>query len=678
MRLLNFTIIRLTVCLIIGILIGYFTKLNVSLLLFICPVLIVLLSVTLFFKKYSKKSIWSGIIIYLTTICCGILSITVHNQSNFSNHYTKSVIIDNNTSHLISFRIREVLKPGSFHNKYTIDILKIDDKNVLGRSLLNVIKDSSSAALKVDDILLAKTQFKDLIPPLNPHQFDYKNYLKKKHIYHQLFLSNNELFKVSNEKHTIYGYASSFREMINVKLDQLNFDPDVTAIINALLLGQRQDISKEIYDSYTQAGAIHILAVSGLHVGIILFLLNFLFKPIEQFRHGIHIKTVLLVAILWGFAIVAGLSASVVRAVTMFTIVAIALNLKRPTNVYNTLAISMFFLLLVKPTFLFDVGFQLSYLAVFAIVIIQPMLFNSWSIKNRVIKFFWSVFTVSIAAQIGVLPISLYYFHQFPGLFLISNMVIIPFLGIILGYGIIVIGLALGNLLPDTIARSFAYIIDSMNVFVSWISDQEAFILKHISFSLEHVLISYLLIALIINLFKVKTARNFIFLLFGIVVCQTVLIINKKENSANSFIVFHKSRHSIIGHKKADSLYLYLNIQDSTLKNHKMISNYNIGAHIKNTKVDSTQNVYLFNNRKLLVVDSLGVYNTNTFKPDMVLLQYSPKINLERLINTLQPDMIISDGSNYKSYQKRWAKTCEAKKIPFHQTSKKGAFIYCY
>src|SRR5690606_19444616 len=105
------------------------------------------------------------------------------------------------------------------------------------------------------------------------------------------------------------------------------------------------------------------------HIGIILLILSSALKPIEAIKHGKFIKTILLIFILWGFAIIAGLSASVTRAVTMFSVVAIAMNLKRPTSIHNTLSISMFVLLLIKPMFLFDVGFQLSYLAVFSIVI---------------------------------------------------------------------------------------------------------------------------------------------------------------------------------------------------------------------------------------------------------------------------------------------------------------------
>jgi competence protein ComEC len=675
-KLLNFTIIKLTLCLIIGILLGYFTSINLTFFVYSSIALLVILGISLLITKLQyKQSIWFGIIVYLATITLGGLTIKVHEQSSWKNHYTKYTPISTDSVPLITFRIREVLKSGNYYDKYIIDILKINNTKVSGKSLLNVEKDTLIAKFEVDDILIAKTPFKDLIPPLNPHQFSYKNYLKKKHIYHQLFVVNTSLLKTEHKSNTIFGLASALRIHINSKLKQFNFKTDELAIINALLLGQRQDISKEIYNSYTKAGAIHILAVSGLHVGIILLILNFVFKPIEYVKHGKIYKTFILVLILLSFAIIAGLSASVVRAVSMFTIVAIAMNLNRPTNVFNTLAISMFFLLLFKPTFLFDVGFQLSYLAVFAIVIFRPMLYNLWHPKHFLFKFLWGIFTVTLAAQFGIIPISLFYFHQFPGLFFISNLVIIPFLGAILGFGIIIIGLALLNILPELLASTYGNIIGLMNTFVNWISNQESFLFKDISFNIEHVLISYLLLILIINFIKQKTYRSVIYLLIAILFSQCYFIYDAYKSNSKAFVIFHKSRYSIIGFKNKNQLNLHHNLNDSVLKYDKVITNYKVGEHITKTKRDTIQPVYIANSKKVLVID-IGIYNVKTFTPDIILLRNSPKINLKRLIDSLRPKLIISDGSNYKSYQERWAQTCKAQKIPFHQTSKKGAFIY--
>ncbi|MCL6294134.1 ComEC/Rec2 family competence protein [Jejuia spongiicola] len=679
MKLLNFTIIKLTCFLIIGIIISYLYPISIHSSLYLTTALLILLFICfLIARKQFIKTIWFGVFAYILMISVGVLATSFHNQKNFSNHYSKLVSLEKDTAKTVTFRIREVLKPGNYYDKYVIDILNINNVTVSGKSLLNIQKDSTQSVLKVDDIIVSNTAFQNLIHPLNPYQFDYKKYLKKKYIYHQIFAKNNSLLKVSTDTHTLFGIADDIREYINLKLKPYHFKPDELAIINALLLGQRQDISEEVYTSYTNAGAIHILAVSGLHVGIILIILSLVFKPIERLKHGRLIKTILLVLCLWCFALIAGLSASVTRAVTMFSIVAIAINLKRPTNIYNTLAISMFVILLFKPMFLFDVGFQLSYLAVFAIVAIDPILYNLWKPKNWLIDKYWHTLTVTVSAQFGIIPISLFYFHQFPSLFFISNLVIIPLLGIILGLGILVILLAVTNLLPNFIANVYGYIISGMNNFVGWVSKQESFLFKDIAFSLLYVLVSYLAIITLIKFLKKRNVFNLKLLLISVLIIQCAFIYSIYKKSSNQFIVFHKSRYTLLVNNSNNNLLVAHDFDSLTQLKNKIIKDFTIGNQIKTIEKDTLKSVYILNNKKLLVIDSLGVYNIKLFKPDYVLLRQSPKINLNRLIDSIKPKHVIADGSNYKSYIERWEAICKKRKLPFHQTSKKGAYIINY
>ena len=206
---------------------------------------------------------------------------------------------------------------------------------------------------------------------------------------------------------TLFGFSAKLRTQVQEALKIYNFKKSELAVINALLLGQRQAVSKELITDYQRAGAIHILAVSGLHVGIILLILSFLLKPIERMKYGTFIKTLCIVILLWTFAFIAGLSASVVRAVTMFTFLAIGLFFKRKYVVEFSFISSLFFLLLINPMFLFEVGFQLSYLAVFGILWTQPKIYSIWKPTFKIIDFFWQLCTVSIAAQIGILPLHL-------------------------------------------------------------------------------------------------------------------------------------------------------------------------------------------------------------------------------------------------------------------------------
>ncbi|TWO33305.1 ComEC family competence protein [Seonamhaeicola sediminis] len=679
MQLLNFTVIKLTICLIIGIVASYLVNISTQTSLYLtCSLFFILIVVFIVVKKQFIKTIWFGVLSFLTMISIGILTTSFHSEKNLPNHYSQHILDSKDTLKLVSFRIREVLKPGTYYDKYVIDILKINDTEVNGKSLLNIEKDSLQSALKVDDIYITKSDFKDLTPPLNPNQFDYKNYLEKKYIYHQLFIKKQSLMMVSANTHTLFGLANNIREYINFHLKPYNFEPDELAIINALFLGQRQDISEEVYSSYTNAGAVHILAVSGLHVGIILLILNFVFKPIEQLKRGYLLKTILLVSILWAFAVIAGLSASVTRAVTMFSIVAVAMNLKRPTNIFNTLAISMFIILLFKPLFIFDVGFQLSYLAVFAIVIIDPLLYKLWKPKNWLLDKYWHTLTVTMAAQFGIIPVSLYYFHQFPGLFFISNLVIIPLLGIILGFGILVLLLAILNVLPQFVASSFGYVIGWMNSVVTWISNQETFLIKDIPFGVLQVVASYILVVSLVRLFIKKNYKALKLFLIAVILFQVSVIYTQYQSPKNQFIVFHKSRHSLIGNITKNKITVANDFDSITQLQNKIIKDYTIGNYIGNIENTAIETLYLLNNKKVLVVDSLGIYNVKSIKPDYILLRQSPKLNLDRLIDSVKPKHIIADGSNYKSYIENWERTCIKRKLPFHQTSKKGAFIINY
>ena len=675
MKSLNFIIIKFTLCLIAGTLLSHFFSITFIQILYSVLGLLIVLFITLHIAgRTLKKTIWFGLVAYLLMITLGILTYTTHHHKNFPQHYINSEVIETSVLNDITFRIKERLKPTRYHNKYIVELFKINTLSAQGKVLLNIQKEDTSKLYNVDDILLIHSEFQEIRSPLNPNQFNYRSYLEKQYIFHQLFTEQHLIFEISSKRQTIFGYADALRQTINNRLNTYDFKPEELAIINALILGQRQDMDRGMYTEYANAGAIHILAVSGLHVGIILMMLSFVLKPIENLKGGKVVKVIIILALLWSFAVIAGLSASVTRAVTMFSIVAIAMHLKRPTNIYNTLSISMFILLLAKPMFLFDVGFQMSYLAVFAIVSIQPLLYKLWLPKWKVTDYFWQIFTVTMAAQLGVAPISLFYFHQFPGLFFISNLAIIPFLGLILGFGILVILLSLLNILPEIIANLYGRLISAMNHVVSWVSKQEAFLIKDISFEATHVIATYLLLVALVLVYRKFYFKRIAILLVSILFLQSILIYTKSKNSSQSFIIFHKSRYSMLGKKKNTDLTIWHNLDSSVIKTQTMISDFKVGNFIKSIRYDSIHNVYKTPHKTLLIIDSLGVYEVN-FKPDYILLRNSPRINLKRVIDSLQPELIIADGSNYKSYVKRWEATCLKEKLPFHQTYEKGAFI---
>ncbi|WP_171032297.1 ComEC/Rec2 family competence protein [Polaribacter aestuariivivens] len=666
-KLKNYLPMHFTMFLVFGICLQYYTQFwQFGFKKIFYPILFLLLCFLF------KSKIFTTIITAITFFFIGVFSVFIANDVNYDNYYKKYL----QESSKVVIVVKKVLKPGFYYDKYEVELIQVNQTKTRGKVLLNIQKDSLFNSLKVDEILHVKAEFKELIPPLNPHQFNYKSYLAKQGVHQQIFIDNYQYFKSKRQHFSLIGLSAKFRDFVQASLRKYQFEKDELAVINALLLGQRQDISKELIADYSRAGAIHILAVSGLHVGVILLILTIIFQPLEKLKNGKYLKITLIVLLLWMFAFIAGLSASVVRAVTMFTFLAVGLTFKKKNIVFFSLVSSLFLLLIVKPMFLFDVGFQLSYLAVFGIIWVQPKLYNLWNPKIIIINKLWQLFTVSIAAQVGILPLSIYYFEQIPSLFLASNLVIIPFLMYILIGGILLITLAILNILPQFFADIYGEVISWMNSFVSWISHQEAFLFKEISISFLTMLVWYVFIFFGVDFLLQKSQKKLLYVLSAILLIQAVTFFEKKQKlSSEAFIVFHKSRFSIIGKRSGKELLLQHDLDSLKFKNDNNIKSYRVSEAISKIKTTNFNNFIKFNKHNILIIDSLGIYKLINLEKPIVVLQYTPKINVERLIKTIKPKQIIADGSNYKSYINRWEIICEKKNIPFHYTGKNGAFI---
>jgi competence protein ComEC len=676
MKLLNYVPAVLTICLIVGILLGYFYNFNYWL-LFIVTAICLLLLITTYYRENNivNSSYTFQLLSYLLFVIIGIISITIQNDSVKETHYSNYIKPFKNN---IYIKINKHLKQTIFGDKYEAEILQINNKKSFGKILLNIKKDSVNIQYKPGDIYYTKTILKPINKPKNPFEFDYNKYLKSKQVEHQIYTKKEKLFYIKF-KSNINRFTNAVINKINVKLKKTGVKKDELAIINALLLGQRQNISKEIITSYQNAGAIHILAVSGLHIGIIFGILLIIFYPFKLIFYknnkGQMFQYALAIIFVWLYALLAGLSSSVVRSATMFTVLAVGFLSNRKSHTINNLFISAFILLLIHPQFLFDIGFQLSYLAVFSIIYWNPVFNKIWNPKNKLVRVFWTVFTISISAQIGILPLSLLYFHQFPVLFFVSGLVVIPVLGFLLAYGFFTITLAYFDLLPNLIAKGLFYCIKLLNFFITKVASQEQFIIKQIYFSILLTLASYLIIISVYQLINKFLYNKLVFVLVTILIFQGVLFYHKLlRESKKEWIVFNKNKKTIIGVRNGNNLTIYHNLD--SIKNDFAVQNYKVGTGISTiTEKISIQNYYTFNSHKILVIDSLGVYNISNFKKEIILLIKSPKINIERVINQLQPKLIIADGSNFSSYTNYYKQKCSELNIPFYNTKQKGAFV---
>jgi competence protein ComEC len=614
-----------------------------------------------------------GVLSLLTSLLLGVASSIIHKETYNSLHYINQ-INDYENQHLIRLVINEKLKNTQKNTRYISTIRSVDKQQSFGKIILNIKKPNQIDSIKIGAELNVIGMLYKNKGSFNPNQFDYGKYLENQEIYAQVYANETQINIVGTQK-TIWSQFSNFRTKIIENLALSNFKKEELNILIALLLGQQQDISPEILKDYQYAGAVHILSVSGLHVGFILMFITFLLKPMSNSKRNAILKLVIILVSLWTYGILAGLSASVVRSVTMFSFVAIGIHLKRTVNIFHTLVVSMLLILLWKPSFLFDVGFQLSYLALFFILWVQPLLSNIWQPKNRIIQYIWDIVTVSTAAQIGAMPLSIYYFHQFPGLFFITNIIVLPLLGVIMIIGLIAIIIACFGIVPFVIAKPLEFLIEFLNYIIHWVATFEDFIIKNISFNKEMLIASYLVIIFGVLWFKKNTFQRLFLTLLSIISLQCVFIYTKfKAENTDEFIVFNAKKHSIITERKKDLITVYSN--DSILENidnNLAIQSYLIGNFCKIEEKKNIGNLFYFKNKKILIIDSSSVYLEKT-KPDILIVINSPKINLLRVFESWKPEQVVIDGSNYKSYARLWEATCRKEKIPFHNINEKGFY----
>ncbi|RXR21304.1 ComEC family competence protein [Flavobacterium amnicola] len=675
MMITRFPIARITFWFIGGILLAFYAKPNLTTALFFLGITL-LFCVYSFYKSnktFTPNSTF-GISLYLVFFSIGITTTLFHNETLFKNHYTQneSNFEDSKNFHLV---LLEKLKNSAKYNRYFAKVISIENKSSCGKILLNIKKDSVEKTIKIGNQLLVHDQLLHHFKPNNPNQFDYGQYLETKGIYAQIYTDPTAVKISTKIEKGIFYYTSNFRTTIVENLAKSGFKKEELAVITALILGQQQDISPEVLRDYQYAGAVHILSVSGLHVGFILFFITFLLQPIPNTKLGNTSKLVIVILSLWLFAFVAGLAPSVVRSTVMFSFIAVGMHLKRETNTFHTAIVSLFLILLFEPLFLFDIGFQLSYLAVFSILWLQPLLDKIWQPKNKIITYFWNILTVSFAAQIGTLPLSIYYFHQFPGLFFITNLILIPFLSVIMALGTLLMILAYLDWIPMLLSKTVEVCITITNTIINKIASVESFVLTAIPLSFSLMLLAYLiLISWTIWIQKPKFSK-LLAALASLFLFQIILFSTKWNSEKNGeLIVFNVMKKSIIAMKNDSSINLFAS--EAITKNsfeERMLQTYATANYSKISKTEPLSNTLYFNHKKILVIDSSAVYNTS-ISPDIVLLTHSPKINLERLLATQHPEIVIADASNFKNYTTAWKQTCLKRKIPFHSTYEKGFY----
>lgn len=547
-------------------------------------------------------------------------------------------------------------------------------KNVL----LYLRKNDQAGHLKRGDILLFQSVLTPPSKPLNPHGFNYAEWLQRKGIAATGFVDSVHWKKVgSKARFDLTVYAEKSRDaLLNFLSEKVNGEQE-RAVLAALTLGYRETLDPELSASYSDSGAMHILSVSGLHVGIVYWIINTLLSLFLKGKVGGVVKVVLAVCLLWCYAFITGLPPSVIRAATMFSLVAIGQALERKAQIYNTISVSAFLILIVHPPFLYDIGFQLSYAAVASIVYFQPVLSKAVVFRNKALRWCWDLTTVSLAAQLGTLPLALYYFKQFPNYFLITNFVAIPLATLIIYTAVSLLFVFWIPYVSTGVANVLEWLVAFLNHSVTYIQQIPGAVTGYYINDLQlWLLFSTLLLAVWYIESKQYWPLLFAFFtMFVFVGVDTVATYQYKQKA--TLLVF------------ADHQHTHLNIIEGT--NHVVfttdsLSAQRTGANFwksrKLTKVQfvQTSQSYAgsFQHKKWVVVqDDLlhGKHTNHPISTHYLILGNGVVTPIPQLLSAVKPQVCIADHTIPSWYARQLADSCRVREITFYHLKDHGAYF---
>ena len=690
-------LVRLLIPFIGGIIIAAYTN-NDSLLLFYCFLASLITLFTLIFIRsinanYTIRWLF-GLLIYVNFLLAG------YHLTSFKIKKSKTFNPIANQEQLFVGEINETpqTKRKTVKVILTVRQIKNDDEwqAIKNKVLLYLKKDSLSKLLHIGDIIAIKTTLKLVPPPKNPYEFNYRNYLNNHFIYHQAYINASKwTFLHKSERYSLFKVASSIRRKLINALQQKGLDEDELAIASALILGYKNNIDNRLKKAYSSAGAMHVLAVSGLHVGIIYLLFHFLLSFLEQRKYGRYIKSILLLLILWGYAFITGLSPSILRAATMFSFIIVGKTLNRNSNIFNTLAASALVLLMINPLYIMEVGFQLSYAAVIGIIIIQPLIYPLFISKWWLLDKVWEITTVSIAAQIATFPLALLYFHQFPNYFIFSNLIIIPLASLILYLGVMTIACLSIPLLSDYLILALKYLIRFLNWIVTSVESLPYSLSSDIRF---HIIDTWLVYIIVVALIALIVFRKFKFLMVAcvssIIFLLGLIIRNYGDLQQHQLIIYSIPQHTAINFidKKSSCL-----LTDELLYNKKEkllyhIQNNWVNSGIQNRVVTPLRNTkrthyldhHLLNHKHffqfyqlkgLLVDQDFQFFQQQKLKVDLVIIDDNTTYPIASIIETFQPKEIVVTPNIPKRIATKIANEASKLGVKCHDIIKDGAFI---
>jgi competence protein ComEC len=689
-----YAMVRITTFFIAGILVGiYFPDFVTERIAFLLFVILVLgyVGIYLAFRHHAVLSVMSGLLGLLSIFFAGYLNVLDKTDSRCPQHFSH---IDKPIEfYLATLRGAPEIKPKSVRFEVEIVNVKSGDRwtPVTGKCLIYVSRSGNQAGvmeLGYGDVLLVKGPPVKLLPPANPGEFDFRRFLSYRNISHQQFARPEQIRRVEHaDARNILYYAQRARARASIQIRKFVSGEREQAITMALVLGVVEGLDNDLQNAYAASGAMHVLSVSGLHVGVIYAIILFLLKPISSVSWSRWLVASLSLTCLWIYAFVTGLSPSVLRAVMMFSFVVIAQPVGRNTNIYNTLAASAFLLLVFDPYLIMSVGFQLSYLAVMGIVYLQKPLYNVWEPASLFWDKLWQLTCVSIVAQLATFALGLYYFHQFPVYSLLSNLLVIP-----LSTGVLVAGMAL-------LAFSWVpWLASGMGYLLQWLIrllNGSVFMIEELPFSvIGGVQITamqcILLMILVVSFVLLLETRKFRFLVSAFLVLAIFCWIQWQHFLSNKnkrqLIVYAIPGHSAWEWIAGGRSFFYC---DSVLLHDPQRIRFHVRPnHLLSGAIQEHTN--LFDNRfqrsypgcrfficgtsKILWIDQPDSDLPDNLETNYLIIGRNALRSLEVIRHKVKFRQLILDSSNSRSYEARIKNEAISKGIAVYAVAEQGAF----
>ena len=556
--------------------------------------------------------------------------------------------------------------------------------SVKGNVLLYFKKDSLPLALSYGSQIVFVKPLQPITNSGNPGSFNYQRFNAFRDIYHQCFLQSAD-YKSSGilNNNAFRQWLFNLQFAVNNALKKYIVAERELGVAEALLIGYRDDLDKNLVQAYSNTGVVHIIAISGLHLGMIYGTLILFFRLFKKQRWTVWVKPLVILSVLWIFSLVAGAAPSILRSAVMFTFILAGESLGKKLTIYNTLAASAFTLLVLNPFALWDVGFQLSYAAVLSIILFMKPVFGWLYFKNKLLRGIWQLNAVTLSAQILTIPIVCFHFHQFPNLFLISNFIVVPLSSIIL-YGELIICLFSSIFAP---VATFAGLITEkllwmMNAFIVQMNNLSFAVTDNIQLNIiETILLYGCIIAGSFWLMRKNNTARSIAVGFGL--CFLVsLSVDLYDNSIKSkLIVYNIPQHTAIDFIDGN---LYAFKGDTVLLEDDFLQNF----HLKPSRVlhrltPATLNdlaaagpFYFYKNKTILLIDKPYKFlGKEKIKLDGIVISKSANVKIAQLANAFDCPQYVFDGSNSLWKIRQWKKDCDSLHLRHYSTQENGAFI---